>query len=170
MKFFFLPVFNVQKSAENATSPCLQYKILCCIKRDVWNNGGTTFLARPKLERECTESRAVIMFLQNKVFISFQLNHRNGACLHYLPQSLISFSLITCMRQELQIKKNLRCINEMGNESLFVTYNTYGRDTRMCQRKSGEHQYSLYILKFRLNYPNTAHYIYHKVSYAEVWE
>lgn len=70
-------LLSVEKSAENATSPCLQYKTLCCIKRDVWNNGGTTFLARPKLERECTESRAVIMFLQNKVFISFQLNHRS---------------------------------------------------------------------------------------------
>lgn len=136
MKFFFLPVFNVQKSAENATSPCLQYKTLCCIKRDVWNNGGTTFLARPKLERECTESRAVIMFLQNKVFISFQLNHRNGACLHYLPQSLISFSLITCMRQELQIKKKIWGALMKWGMSRSLLRTTLMEETHVCAKEN----------------------------------
>lgn len=88
-------------------------------------------------------------------------------CLHYLLQSLISFSLITYTRQELQITK-LRCINEMENNLLCVIYSTYRRDTGMCQRNLGEHQYSLYLLGFKINYSNTDYHMYHEVLYTKV--
>lgn len=109
--FVFLLLY-MQKSAENKAPLYLQYEILYFIKPDAWNNGGTTDLARSTLGLN-----AIIIFLQ-KAFISFQWNHRNIVCLHYLLQSLISYSLITYMRQEIQITK-LRWINETENYFLL---------------------------------------------------
>lgn len=124
-------------------------------------------MAKPESESERMEGRAIIRFLQNKVFISFQLNHRNVLCLHYLLQSLTSFSLITYMRQELQITK-LRCINEMENDLLFVIYSMYGRESCMCQRNLGECQHSLYLFRSKINYSNTDYHMYHAVLYTKV--